>query len=325
MKNLFQLSIALVTAGLACVAPLTNAQNTYPTKPIKLIVTYPPGGSNDLVARLVGQKLSVSLGQPIVVDNKPGASGNIGFDYVAKAPNDGYTLLLAHAGLASSAHMYAKLPFDPAKDFAPIIRIADQPNVLIINPKWPFKNVGELVAYAKANPGKLSVGNSGLGGPQDVAARIFMQMTGTDMLSVSYKGGAPALSDLLGGQIDLMFETAPTAVPYAKSGKLRALGVTGDKRLPTLPEVPTVAEAGVAGYKMVAWVGLAAPAGTPPAIIAKLNEQVQYLLNNGEMRQQIADISLEPVGGSAANFADFIKKDSVGYAKFVKDTNFTPQ
>jgi tripartite-type tricarboxylate transporter receptor subunit TctC len=277
------------------------------------------------VARLVGDKLSKSLGQPVIVENRPGASGNIGFDYVAKAPKDGYTLLLAHAGLASSAHMYAKLPFDPAKDFAPIIRIADQPNVLIVNPKWPFKNVGELIAYAKANPGKLNVGNSGLGGPQDVAARIFMQMTGTDMLSVTYKGGAPALADLLGGQIDLMFETSPTAVPYAQSGKLRALAVTGDKRLPKLPDVPTVAQAGVAGYKMVAWVGLAAPAGTPPAIVAKLNEQVQSLMNSGELRQQIAEISLEPVGGSVASFATFIKKDSADYAKFVKDTNFTPQ
>jgi len=325
MKNYFRLSIALLATVITCVAPIANAQDKYPSKPVRIIVTYPPGGSNDLVARLVGDKLSKSLGQPVIVENRPGASGNIGFDYVAKAPKDGYTLLLAHAGLASSAHMYAKLPFDPAKDFAPIIRIADQPNVLIVNPKWPFKNVGELIAYAKANPGKLNVGNSGLGGPQDVAARIFMQMTGTDMLSVTYKGGAPALADLLGGQIDLMFETSPTAVPYAQSGKLRALAVTGDKRLPKLPDVPTVAQAGVSGYKMVAWVGLAAPAGTPPAIVAKLNEQVQSLMNSGELRQQIAEISLEPVGGSVTSFATFIKKDSADYAKFVKDTNFTPQ
>lgn len=325
MKNLFHFSIALVAAGLACVSPIANAQDHYPSKPIRLVVTYPPGGSNDMVARLVGQKLSVSLGQPVLVDNRPGASGNIGMDYVAKAPKDGYTLLLAHAGLASNAHMFAKLPFDPLKDIAPIIRIADQPNVLIIHPKWPFKSVGELVAYAKAHPGKLSVGTSGVGGPQDVAARLFMRMTGTDMLNVAYKGGAPALADLLGGQIDLMFETSPTAVPYAKSGKLRALAVTGDKRLSTLADVPTVAEAGVAGYKAVAWVGLAAPAGTPPAIIARLNEEVQKLLNTSDMQKQIADISLDVTGGSVAGFVAFVRKESEDYAKFVKDSNITPQ
>lgn len=325
MKSLAHLFIALVAAGAACVAPVANAQDAYPSKPIRLVVTYPPGGSNDMVARMVGQKLSESLGQPILVDNRPGASGNIGIDYVAKAPKDGYTLLLAHAGLASSKHIYAKLPYEPLKDFAPIIHIADQPNVLVINPKWPFKNVGELVAYAKANPGKLTVGNSGIGGPQDISAQMFMRMTGTDMLSVSYKGGAPALADLMAGQIDLMFETSPTAVPMAKSGKLRALAVTGDKRLTTMPEVPTVAEAGVANYKYVAWVGLAAPTGTPPAIVAKVNDQVQKLLNTPEMQKQIADISLGVTGGSVSSFNAFLRKDYDFYAKFVKDFNIAPQ
>ncbi|CAM3371232.1 tripartite tricarboxylate transporter substrate binding protein [Polaromonas hydrogenivorans] len=317
--------MALVATSLVLLSSLATAEDAYPSKPIRLVVTYPPGGSNDMVARIVGQKLAVSLGQPVLVDNKPGASGNIGMDFVAKAPKDGYTLLLAHTGLASNAHLFAKLPFDPLKDIAPIIRIADQSNVLIINPKWPFKNVAELVAYAKANPGKLSVGTSGLGGPQDVAARRFMQMTGTDMLNVAYKGGAPALADLLGGQIDLMFETSPTAVPYAKSGKLRALAVTGDKRLSTLADVPTVAEAGIAGYKSVGWVGLAAPAGTPPAIIAKLNEQVQLLLNTSEMKKQITDISLDVTGSSVAGFNSFVRKEWDDYAKFVKDSNITPQ
>lgn len=325
MKKQFHLLVAFIAISFTCIAPAANAQDNYPSKPVRLVVPFPPGGSIDMVARLMGQKLSASLGQPVLVDNRAGASGNIGMDYVAKAPKDGYTLLLAHAGLASNAHMFAKLPFEPLKDIAPIIRIADQPNVLIINPKWPFKNVGELVAYAKANPGKLSVGTSGVGGPQDVAARMFMRMTGTDMLNVAYKGGAPALADLLGGQIDLMFETSPTAVPYAKSGKLRALAVTSDKRLSTLADVPTVAEAGVAGYKAVAWMGLAAPAGTPPAIIAQLNEQVQKLLNTGEMQKQIADLSLDVAGGSAASFVTFVRKESDAYAKFVKDFNITPQ
>lgn len=325
MKHLIKLTMTLAIASVAFAHLAVSAEEAYPSKPIRLVVTYPPGGSNDMVARMVGQKLSTNLGQPVMVDNRAGASGNIGMDYVAKAPKDGYTLLLAHTGLASNGHMFAKMPFDPLKDIAPIIRIADQPNVLVINPKWPFKTVPELIAYAKAHPGKLSVGTSGLGGPQDVAARRFMQMTGTDMLNVAYKGGAPALSDLMAGQIDLMFETSPTAVPYAKSGKLRALAVTSEKRLSSLPDVPTVAEAGVTGYKSIGWVGLAAPAGTPRAIIDKLNEQVQLILNTSEMKKQIAEISLEITGSSVAGFNTFVRSEWDDYAKFVKDSNITPQ
>jgi len=318
-------SFACLAAGLAGIVPAAHAQDAYPSKPIRMVVPFPPGGSIDMTARLVGQKLSKALGQPVLVDNRPGASGNIGMDYVAKAPKDGYTLLMVHTGLASNAHMFAKLAYDPMKDLAPVIRVADQPNVLIMNPKWSFKNVSELVAYAKANPGKLSVGTSGVGGPQDVAARRFMRMTGTDLLNVAYKGGAPALSDLIGGQIDLMFETSPTAVPYAKSGKLKALAVTGDKRVPTLPEVPTVAESGVPGYRFMGWVGLVAPAGTPAPIIAKLNEQVQALLKNADTQKQLADLSLEVIGGSAPDFTGFVRKESDDYARFVKDFDITPQ
>jgi tripartite-type tricarboxylate transporter receptor subunit TctC len=325
MKRLLKLTMTLAIASIALAHFGAHADEAYPSKPIRLVVTYPPGGSNDMVARMVGQKLSTNLGQPVMVDNRAGASGNIGMDYVAKAPKDGYTLLLAHTGLASNGHMFAKMPFDPLKDIAPIIRIADQPNVLVVNPKWPFKTVAELIAYAKAHPGKLSVGTSGLGGPQDVAARRFMQMTGTDLLNVAYKGGAPALADLMGGQIDLMFETSPTAVPYAKSGKLRALAVTSERRLSTLPDVPTVAEAGVTGYKSIGWVGLAAPAGTPRAIIDKLNEQVQLILNTSDMKKQIAEISLEITGSSVAGFNTFVRSEWEDYAKFVKDSNITPQ
>ena len=325
MNKLFRFPLALVVAGAACMSTMAGAQDAYPSKPIRMVVPFPAGGSIDMTARLIGQKLSTSLGQPVLVDNRPGASGNIGMDFVAKAPKDGYTLLMVHAGLASNAHMFAKLPYDPIKDLAPVIRVADQPNVLLMNPKWPFKNVTELVAYAKANPGKLSVGTSGVGGPQDVAARRFMRMTGTDMLNVAYKGGAPALSDLIGGQIDLMFETSPTAVPYAKSGKLKALGVTGDKRIPTLPEVPTVAESGVPGYRSMGWIGLVAPAGTPAPVIARLNEQVQTLLKNADTQKQITELSLDVVGGSAADFTSFVRKESDDYARFVKDFDITPQ
>ena len=324
MKNLFRALTLVAAASLGCLAAPAFAQD-YPNKPIKMIVPFPPGGSVDMIGRLVGQKLSDVLGQPVLVDNRAGAGGNIGMDVVAKAPKDGYTLLVAPSGMAANQHLFAKLPFDPQKDLAPIIRIADQPAVLIVNPKLPVKNVKELIAYAKANPGKVSFGTAGVGGAQDVAARLFMSSTGTDMLNVAYRGGAPALSDLLAGQIDLMFETSPTAVPYAKTGKLVALGVTTDKRIANLPDVPTIAEAGVPGFHSVTWIGMAAPAGTPPAVIARLNAEMQKVLADPAVRKQIGEISLDVVGGSSADFGKFLAKESADYAKFVKDNNITPQ
>jgi tripartite-type tricarboxylate transporter receptor subunit TctC len=314
---------AVVIPGLTLPA-LAQGQGSFPTKPIRLIVPFPAGGSIDMVGRIIGPKLSAEFGQPVIVDNHPGASGNIGMDHVAKAPKDGHTLLVAHAGLASNGVMFEKLPFDPLRDLAPVIRIADQPNVVIVNPKWPFKTLGDLITHVRRNPGKLSFGTSGVGGPQDVAARVFMQMTGTDMLNVAYKGGAPALSDLLGGQIDLMFETSPTAVPYAQSGKLVALAVTSPKRISTLPNVPTVAEAGVPGYQYIGWVALVAPAGTPEAIVNRLNEVVQRQLATADLQKQLADISLLVAGGSVADFAAFLRREADFYAKFVKDTGFVP-
>ncbi|WPB56120.1 tripartite tricarboxylate transporter substrate binding protein [Xylophilus sp. GOD-11R] len=326
MNKLFR-SLTLVAAGIAAFAAVCApaAAEDYPNKPIKLIVPFPPGGSVDMIGRLVGQKLSDALGQPVLVDNRAGAGGNIGMDFVAKAPKDGYTLLVAPSGYAANQHLFAKLPFDPMKDLTPIIRIADQPAVLIANPKLPVKNVKELAAYAKANPGKVSFGTSGVGGAQDVAARLFMSMTGTDMLNVAYRGGAPALADLLAGQIDIMFETSPTAVPYAKSGKLIPLAVTTDKRIANLPDVPTVAESGLPGFHSVTWIGMAAPGGTPAAVVAKLNAQMQKVLADPAVRKQIGEISLDIAGGSAEDFAKFLQKESADYAKFVKDNNITPQ
>lgn len=326
MKPLRFILRAVLATTMAVTTATGALANDYPSKPVKIVVPFPPGGSIDMVARLVGQHLADEMKQPFVVDNRPGASGNIGMDYVAKSPKDGYTLLLSHAGLASNAHLFAKLPFDPVKDLAPIIRIADQPNVLIINPlKLPVSSVQELITYLRAHPGKASFGTSGVGGPQDVAARVFMRDTDTDMFNVAYKGGAPALSDLLGGQIDLMFETSPTAVPYVKSGKLKALGVTSDKRLVNLPDVPTIAESGVKNYNSVAWMGLVAPAGTPQTILVKLNAAMQKLLAANDLRKQLMEISLVPAGGSVQDFVTFVAKDSDYYARLVKESNITPQ
>ncbi|WP_077002411.1 tripartite tricarboxylate transporter substrate binding protein [Variovorax sp. KK3] len=318
---------------LACAAALVVssggnavAAEDYPSKPIRLVVPFPPGGSIDMVSRLLGQKLSEDLRQPVIVDNRPGASGNIGMDLVAKSPKDGYTLVMAPFSVATNAHLFEKLPFDPLKDLAPIIRVADQPNVLIVNStKVTAKSVPELVSYLKANPGKLSFGTSGIGNPQDLSARVFMRATGTDMVNVAYKGGAPALADLVGGHVDLMFETSPTAVPYVKSGKLKALAVTSDKRLPTLPDVPTVAEAGIADFKAVYWMGLLAPGGTPPAIVQKLNAAAQKVLAAPDFQKQLTEISLSPAGGSAADFGAFIRSESAFYAKLIKELDIPRQ
>lgn len=319
------LATAVVVAA-SMLAGVAIAADDYPSKPIRLVVPFPPGGSIDMVARMLGQKLSEELQQPVIVDNRPGASGNIGMDHVAKSLKDGYTLVMAPFSLATNAHLFQKLPFDPLKDLAPIIRVADQPNVLIVNPaKVQANSVGELVAHLRANPGKLIFGTSGVGNPQDLSARIFMAATRTEMVNVAYKGGAPALADLMGGHIDLMFETSPTAVPYVKNGKLKALAVTSDKRLPTLPDVPTVAEAGIPNYKAVYWMGLLAPGGTPPAIVQRLNAATQKVLSAPDVQKQLGEISLYPAGGSAADFAEFIRTESTFYGKLVKDLNIPQQ
>lgn len=325
MKTLIR-ALASALALAASFGGNAMAAEEYPSKPIRMVVPFPPGGSIDMVARLLGQKLSDELRQPVIVDNRPGASGNIGMDLVAKSPKDGYTLVMAPFGVATNAHLFQKLPFDPLKDLAPIIRVADQPNVLIVNTtKVAAKTLPELVAYLKANPGKLSFGTSGIGNPQDLSARLFMSATGTEMVNVAYKGGAPALADLVGGHVDLMFETSPTAVPYVKSGKLKALAVTSDKRLPTLPDVPTVAEAGIPNFKAMYWMGLLAPGGTQAAIVQKLNAATQKVLAAPDVQKQLMEISLYPAGGSAAEFAAFIRSESAFYAKLIKDLNIPQQ
>jgi len=296
----------------------------YPAKPIRLVVPFPAGGSVDMVARMVGKRLGENLGQPVIVDNRAGASGNIGMDTVAKSPPDGYTLLMASAALTANAHLYAKMPFDPLKDLQPVIRVADQPNVLVVNRSLGVKSVQELIALAKSRPGKLTFGSAGLGAAQQIAAEIFMMKTGTKMMHIPYKGGAPALQDLLGGQIDLMFETSPTAVPFVQADKLVPLAVTTSRRLSTLPNLPTVAEAGVPGYEAYTWLGVVAPAGTPREIVAKLNAEVKKIMTP-EFRQELTQINLIPVGDSPEEFAAFLRRDSDMYARIVKEARIEQQ
>jgi tripartite-type tricarboxylate transporter receptor subunit TctC len=296
----------------------------YPDKPIRLVVPFPAGGSVDMVARMVGKKLSENLGQPVLVDNRAGASGNIGMDYVTKAAPDGYTLLMASAALTANAHLYKKMSFDPLKDLQPVIRVADQPNVLVVNPSLGVKSVQDLISLARSKPGKLTFGSAGLGAAQQIAAEVFMMKTGTKMMHVPYKGGAPALADLVGGQIDLMFETSPTAVPFVTSGKLVALAVTTPNRLSTLANLPTVAEAGVPGYEAYTWLGLVAPAGTPREIVAKLNAEVKKIMTP-QFRSELTQINLVPVGDSPEEFTAFVKRDFDMYGRIVTDARIEAQ
>lgn len=297
---------------------------SYPEKPIRLVVPFPPGGSVDMIARMVGKKLSDNLGQPVIVDNRAGASGNIGMDHVAKAAPDGYTLLMASAALTANAHLYKKMSFDPLKDLQPVIRVADQPNVLVVNPSLGVKSVQDLIALAKSKPGKLTFGSAGLGAAQQIAAEVFMMKTETKMLHVPYKGGAPALADLVGGQIDLMFETSPTAVPFVTTGKLVALAVTTPNRLSTLPRLPTVAEAGVPGYEAYTWLGVVAPARTPREIVAKLNAEVKKIMTP-EFRDELTKINLVPVGDSPEEFTNFVKRDFDMYRRIVNEARIEAQ
>lgn len=309
---------------LMFVATSAYAQN-YPTKTVRIIVPYAPGGSVDSVTRLVGQKFTKELGQPFIVENQAGASGNIGTDSAAKAAPDGYTLLMSSSPpLAANIHLYKKLPFDPFKDFAPIMLIANQPNVLVLNPSVPAGNVKELIELAKSKPGKLTFGSSGVGASQHMAAELFMMMTGVKMKHVPYKGGGPAMVDLIGGHIDLMLETAPSAIPFVNSGKVKALAVTTLQRSGRLPNIPTLDEAGLKGYEFRGWIGLVAPAGVPKEIIAKLHDQLQKDVA-GDLRKQLDEMGLDIAGGTPQQFADFIRKDSDMYAKLVKAANITPR
>ena len=314
----------LIVMGLALAASCALAQD-YPDKPVRLVVPFPPGGSVDLVARLVGKSLQDALQQPFIIENKPGASGNIGAAYVAKAPADGYTLLVGSAGVfAANQFLYANPPLDPLTAFAPIMRIVDQPNILVVGNASPARNVRELIALAKARPGKITFGTASVGSAQHFSSEIFMQQAGIALLHVPYKGGAPALVDLMGGQIDMLFDTSPTALPYAKSGKLRALAITSRQRSPLLPDVPTMREAGLPEFEVVTWTGIAAPAGTPPAVVDKLNAAIKAALQ-GPLRKQLEETSLIPVGDSPQAFGAFMRQDADHYARLVRAARITPQ
>ena len=306
-------------AGIAFAAAAGAQTADYPTKPIRLVVPFPPGGATDLIARAVAQKLGETWGQSVVVDNRPGAGGNIGTELVARSAPDGYTLEMGTVGThAINASLYAKLPYDHVKDFAPVILVAGVPNVLVVNPAVPVSSVQELIAYAKANPGKLNFASSGSGTSIHLSGELFKVMTGVQITHIPYKGSAPALQDLLGGQVQMMFDNLPPSLPQIKAGRLRALAVTSATRAPALPDVPTIAESGLPGFEASSWFGILAPAGTPPAIIAKINGEVAKWLTTPEGKEKLAAIGANAGGGSPDDFARHIQAETAKWAKVVK-------
>ena len=315
---------AIAFAVLAFAAAVVSAQS-YPSRLVRMVVAYPAGGSIDVVSRLVNQRLTSALGQQFIVENRAGAAGNIGTDYVAKAAADGYVLLMGSAASISSAPaVYAKLPYDPVRDLAPIMQVANQPNVLTAHPSVPAKTLKEFIALAKANPGKFNYGSSGIGASQHMTAELFAMLTGVKIEHIPYKGGTPAMTDLISGQIDFMFTPAPNAIAFVQSGKIRGIAVTSLKRSSALPELPTMNESGLQGFELLGWIGLLGPAGTPREIVDRLNGEVNKMLA-ADIRQRLTELGLDAVGGTPEQFAAFIRQDIAKYVKIVKVAGIPPQ
>ena len=297
----------------------------FPVKPIRLVVTFAPGGTTDIQARMLVEKLAPRIGQQILIDNRGGAGGNIGMEIVARAPADGYTLVITVVGTwAVNPHVY-KLPYDVQKDFSPVIHVATTPGVLVIHPALPAKTVRELVALARKRPGELAYGTAGLGSFTHISAELFAVMTGTRMTHVPYKGSGPATADLVGGHIQLSFSSAVPAMPQIQSGRLRALATTGAKRLAVLPDLPTIAEAGVTGYESSTWTAMAAPARTPQPVIERLNRDINAVLQQPDIQERSAAMGSVITGGTPEWFQDYLRSELAKYGKLVKQAGIKPE
>ena len=302
----------------AFLSPIAHAQ-PYPSKPIRFVVPYPAGGPLDTVARLLAQKVTQSTKQPMIVDNKPGAGGNIGADAVAKSAPDGYTILMgAVATHAINPTLYASIPYDPIRDFAPVTQVASTPNVLVVHPSIPASNVREFIAYAKANPGKLNFGSGSAGSAGHLAGELFKTMAGVDMTHVPYKGAAPAMQDLIGGQIQRMFDNLASSLAQVRAGNVKALAVTTAKRTALAPELPTIAESGLPGFDISTWFGIFVPAGTSREVVEKLHGEFARALAAPDVRERMLNLGAEPVGSKPAEFAAYIRGEADKYARVVK-------
>jgi tripartite-type tricarboxylate transporter receptor subunit TctC len=309
-------AFALLASSAVCI----QAQD-YPSKPVRIVVTYPPGGGADIMARLIAQKLTTALGQTFLVENKPGASGQIGALSVAKSAPDGYTLMVDASSYAVNPTLFPKLPYDPLKAFAPITTLALFPNMLVVSPNFPVTSTKELVTMAKAQPGKISYASSGNGSAQHLAGELFKQQAGVDMQHVAYKGGGPAMNDVIAGHVPVFFANMASGLGHVKTGKLKALASTGTKRSPALPDLPTMAEAGVPGYDVYEWNILVAPAGTPPEIIKKLHAEVKKAMEAKDVRDRIDGLGGEIIASTPDETDKFIKEQINKWAKVIKTGN----
>lgn len=319
------LALAAVVALLGLAHATPSPAQQFPTRPVHIIVPNPPGGATDVLARVISEQLGTRLGQPVVVENRPGASGTVGSDLVAKARPDGHLMVMGHAAShATSPSMYRNLPYDPVTSFAPVTLVANVTNVIIVNPSVPAKSVQELIAVAKASPGKLVFGSGGTGAITHLAGELFKQLAGVELRHVPYKGSSQAMTDLLGGHISLMFENLPGAVGHIRSGKVRPLAVLSQKRSSAVPDLPTVAEAGLPGAEAVSWFGLLTTAGTPKEVVDKLNREIVAVIRKPEVQARMADVGAEAVGSSPEEFGKLIRSERDKWGKVIKASNIQP-
>jgi tripartite-type tricarboxylate transporter receptor subunit TctC len=309
-----------ILAALLAGAATSAVAQTYPSRPVRLIVPQTPGSSTDIIARLVAQRLGERLGQTFVVDNRAGAGSLIGIELVARAVPDGYTLLVVASSITIHPVLHEKLSFDTIRDFAPITQVATYPSILVLNPNVPARSVTELIQLARAKPGQLNVGSSGVGTGTHLSAELFRSMTGVKWTYIQFRGGAPAITALLGGEVQLSFATMPLVLPHARSGRLRALGVTSSRRSPAAPDLPTIAESGVPGYDHGAWNAMLAPAGTPRAIVQKLNQEVRAVLALADVRERLLAEGAEPLSSTPEEFGSIMRAEMVKWAKVIKQT-----
>ena len=321
LRRRLLMALALLAVGVG-----TVLAQAYPSRPIRIVVPFAAGaGVLDIMARLVGQHLGASLGQQVVIDNRPGAGGIVGAEVVAKAEPDGYTLLMGNTALVVSPYLYAKLPFEPLADFVPVTLVNSAPLLLVVHPSVPVQSVKELIAYAKARPGQLNYGSGGVGSTPYLATELLKAMAGIDVVHVPYKGGAPALADLVAGQLTFMIENVPGTMPLVKSGKLRALAITSAQRSPLAPDLPTMAEAGVPDYEMVGWNGVFVAKGTPAEIVARLNSDLAKVLRLPDVKEQMATLGAEPGGDSTPAFGAFVKAESARWGRIIKERGIRPE
>jgi tripartite-type tricarboxylate transporter receptor subunit TctC len=321
------MSIARAAALLAALlVSHAAAAQSWPNRPVRFLVPFAAGaGINDIMARLVGQHLGAGLGQPVVIENRPGSGGIAGTDAAAKAAPDGYTFLMTNVSLVTSAYLYSQLSYDPQKDFVPVTLVATSPLMLVVHPSVAANSVAQFIQLAKANPGKLTFGSGGIGSTPHLSVELFKSAAGFDAVHVPYKGGAPALNDLMGGQISFMIENVPGTLPFVKQGKLRALAITSAQRSPLEPSLPTMAQSGVPGYEVVGWQGLFAPTGTPREIVTKLHSELAKALGLAEVRERLAALGAEPVGSSPEAFGAFVRAEHARWGKVIREKGIRSQ